>query len=160
MTRELTLYDYVPVPYEKVKDALMRDAAGIFQRATTSAAARAGELVATLRVGVGVLEVGVDVKIDVRSVTETTSPLGERQTRIELAWTAARGAGLFPAMDATLSAYALSSNETQLDLQGRYRPPLGVVGDALDAALGQRVAQAAVLRFVEDVCARLRKELA
>jgi hypothetical protein len=157
--RELRCYEYVNVPYERVRDVLERDAGGLFQRATTTAAARAQALVATLRVDIGALEIGADIQIAVRSVGEKLSPLGDRRTEVELAWTAARGAGLFPAMDATLTAYPLSAGETQLDLHGRYRPPLGVVGSALDALAGHRVAEAAVLRFLQDIARAMNLEL-
>jgi hypothetical protein len=157
--RELRCYEYVTVPYERVRDALRRDASGIFQRATASAATRAHELVATLRVGVGALEIGTDVKIQVRAVNEQKSALGDRSTEVALAWTAASAASLFPSMEATLSVYALSASETQIDLHGRYRPPLGALGNALDALAGHRVAEASVLRFVQDVAARLEAEL-
>jgi hypothetical protein len=156
--RELRCYDYVNVPYDKVRDALERDAAGLFQRATTTAASRAQALVATLRVGVGALEIGADIKIVVRSVAERLSVLGDRRVEVALGWTAARGAGLFPAMEATLTAYALSAGETQLDLYGRYRPPLGVVGSALDALAGHRLAEASVLRFLQDVARLINRE--
>ncbi len=158
--RELSCYDYVTIPYATVREALRADAGGIFQRATASAARRAEELVATLHVSVGGLQIGADVRIEVEGVTEDTSALGERATKVELAWTAARGAGMFPAMEATLSVYPLSRQETQLDVHGRYRPPLGPVGNAIDALVGHRVAQASVLRFVQEVAARLKAELA
>jgi hypothetical protein len=62
-------------------------------------------------------------------------------------------------MEATLSVYPLSAHETQLDLHGRYRPPLGVVGNALDALVGHRIAEATVLRFVQDIATRINAEL-
>jgi hypothetical protein len=62
-------------------------------------------------------------------------------------------------MEATFSIYALSSTETQLDLHGRYLPPLGLVGGAVNALVGNRVAEASVLRFIQDVRARLETEL-
>lgn len=158
--RELHCYQYVNVPYDKVRDALKKDATGIFQRATASATSRAHELVSTLRVGVGAIEIGADVKIEVRAVEEKTSALGDRTTVLEIAWTAANAKGLFPSMEATLSIYALSSRETQIDLYGRYKPPMGVVGNAIDALVGHRVAEASVLRFVQDVAARINSELA
>ena len=158
--RELHCYQYVTVPYERVRDGLRRDAAGIFQRATASAAARAHELVATLRVGVGALEIGADVELEVRAVNERESALGQRTTELEIAWTAASASALFPSMEATVSVYALSPTETQIALHGRYRPPLGLVGQALDAVLGHRIAEASVLRFVQDVAARINAELA
>jgi len=157
--RELHAYDYAPIAYERVRDALRNDAAGIFQRATVTAASRAADLVARLSVSVGVLEIGADVKIQVLTTSEETSALGDRTTRVELAWTAARASSLFPSMEATFSVYPLSSTETQLDLFGRYRPPLGLVGNAVNAIVGHRIAEASVLRFVQDVRARLETEL-
>jgi hypothetical protein len=158
--RELHCYQYVTVPYDKVRDALTRDAAGIFQRATTTATSRAEELVATLWAGAGGMEIGRDVKIAVRGVNEKKSALGDRTTELELVWSAASAPGLFPSMKATLSVYALSSKETQIDLHGHYEPPLGLVGNALDAVAGHRIAEASVLRFVQDVAARINGELA
>jgi hypothetical protein len=157
--RTLQCYEYVTVPYEKVSEALRRDALGLFQRATASASARANELNATLRVGVGALEIGADIKIAVRNAQEKTSAVGDRATELELVWTAATGTALFPSMEAALTVYPLSASETQLDLHGRYRPPLGAVGSAVDALVGHRVAQASVLRFVQDLAARLKAEL-
>jgi hypothetical protein len=157
--RELHCYQYVTVPYERVRDGLRRDAAGIFQRATSAAASRAQELVATLRVGVAALEIGADVKLEVRAQNERQSALGVRTTELEIAWTAASAGALFPSMEATVSVYALSPTETQIGLHGRYRPPLGLVGNALDAMVGHRIAEASVLRFVQDVAARISAEL-
>ena len=157
--RQLHCYEYVTVDYDAVKQALVRDAPGLFQRATAAATSRAHRLATTLRVSVGALEVGADVKIIVRGVHEKVSALGERRTELELAWTATSAAGLFPSMEATLAVYPISAHETQIDLDGRYRPPLGVVGNALDALVGHRLAQASVLRFVQDVAASLEAEL-
>ncbi len=159
MSREVLCYDYVPVPYDRVRDALRRDAGGIFQRATRAAAARAGYIVATLRHELGAVEVGVDVHIEIAGGEEVVTR-GEPTTTLRLHWMATRNAGLFPPMTATLAVYPLSPRETQLDLQGSYTPPLGVVGEAADALVGHRIAQATVLRFLQDVSARLRDELA
>ena len=157
--RPLRCYDYVPVPYREVREALGRDALVVFQRATLSAAARTGELGANLRAGVGPFEVGVEATIQIRDVVDSISSLGDVSTRIELGWTAARHAGLFPAMAAVLTFYPLSAKETQLELEGQYLPPMGAVGNALDALVGHRLAEAAVLRFLRDVAAYLTKTL-
>lgn len=157
--RELRCYDYVNHPYAIVRDALLGDTRGIFQRATKAASTRAEALAANLRVSLGALEIGVEITIRVAKVEETRSPLGSPATAVSLAWQAVRGAWLFPAMEATLSLYALSATETQLDLRGMYTPPLGVFGTALDAMVGHRVAEASVLRFVQDVAEYLRAQL-
>jgi hypothetical protein len=62
-------------------------------------------------------------------------------------------------MAAEISAWPLSSSETQLEIEGGYRPPLGPLGTAIDAAVGHRVAEACVHRLLEDLSEQLRREL-
>jgi hypothetical protein len=62
-------------------------------------------------------------------------------------------------MDSVLTIYPLTATETQLDFLGRYDPPLGVVGDAMDALVGRRIAEASVHRFIGDVARYLREEI-
>jgi hypothetical protein len=158
---ELRCYDYVNHPYAVVRDALRADLGGILQRATKSASGRAGALAANLKVDVGPLEIGTDVAIEVLGVEEReTGPTGRAgTTAITLRWVAARGAALFPSMEAELLVYPLAKDETQIELHGRYTPPLGAVGGALDSLIGHRVADASVHRFVTDVASLLRSEL-
>jgi len=158
--RELRCYDYVNRPYVEVRDALYADAHGIFARATNAAASRANALVAQLHVRLGAIAVAADVDIKVLAAEATASPFGTKATRFALEWQSAHSPGLFPAMKAWLTVYALSSSETQLDFEGLYDPPLGLIGDAVDALLGRRIAEACVLRFVQDVAELLRHEMA
>jgi hypothetical protein len=153
----LRSYDYVNRPYATVRDALVTDAPGIFRRATSAAAARADALSAELHARVGPVDVSADIDIEVRSIEEGVSPLETASTRLELAWSAKAHPGLFPVMRAVLSIYPLSASETQIDLAGVYQPPLGVLGQVIDAAIGHRVAEASVHRFVEQVAAFLRE---
>jgi hypothetical protein len=158
---ELRCYDYVNHPYAAVRDALRADLAGIFGRATKSATGRAHTLAANLKVDLGALEIGTDVAIEVLGVDEREEgPVGRAHTTfIRLRWNAARAAALFPSMDAELIVYPLSRDETQIELHGRYTPPLGAVGSALDSLIGHRLADASVHRFVTDVAGLLREEL-
>jgi hypothetical protein len=160
-THVIRCYEYVTCPYEDVRDALRADPLGFFQRATTEATTRARGLVTTLRVKVGSLDVGADAVVVVRSVVEEPSAPGIHapRTRLAIEWSAAQAAALFPSMTAELSIYPLSKDETQIDFSGRYAPPLGLFGEAVDALVGHRVAEASVHRFVEDLAARLREEL-
>ncbi len=158
--RRLRCYEYVNRPFEEVRKALHARALEVFQRATTAAAARADALVANLRVDVGSMKVGVDVHLHVRGTHDEPAQDGiSPVTRVSLAWEATRGAGLFPTMSAELAAWPLSSSETQLELEGEYRPPLGIVGSAIDAVVMHRVAEASVKRFLDDVVEQLRREL-
>ncbi len=155
-------YEYVNQPYERVSEALVIGAVGIFQRATSSAAARATSIVAKLKLSIGDVEVGKDVVISVRHVNRTAHApkLATEATKLELEWHANTDQSLFPSMRATLSVYPLSSSETQLELVGTYDPPGGVVGAVADRIVGHRIAEATAHRFLDDVAGRLSVELA
>ena len=66
---------------------------------------------------------------------------------------------LFPLMRAELSIYPLTATETQLDFKGFYEPPFGALGNAVNAIVGHRIAEASVERLVTDVAQYLRKNL-
>ena len=159
---ELRCYDYVNHPYAAVRDALRGDLGAVLERATKTATGRAHALAASLKVDVGPLEIGTDVAIELVGVEERDhGPVGRTPTTyIGLRWKAARAAALFPSMDAELIVYPLARDETQLELHGRYSPPLGAVGSALDSLVGHRVADASVHRFVSEVASYLRTALA
>jgi len=162
VTKLLRSYDYVNHPYAAVRDALRSDPLGIFQRATTVAAARAEALNAQLHARVGPIEVAADVQIEVASIVEEpeSSPQGRPSTKLTLEWKAVHRPGMFPVMHAVLSVYALTPTETQLDLEGTYAPPAGAVGRAFDAVAGHRIAEASVQQFIQEVATALRAELA
>jgi hypothetical protein len=153
-------YEYVNRPYEEVSEALVLGAVGIFQRATSSAAVRATSLVSKLKVTIAGLEVGKNVVVRVvrvdrhAKIPQTTTDA----TQLELEWHAETERALFPSMHATLTAYPLSPNETQLDLDGQYDPPGGILGEVADRLVGHRLAEASVHKFLQDVAGRLAAE--
>jgi hypothetical protein len=153
----LRCYDYINQPCERVLQALRADASGIFRRATLSSAARASAVGAQLHVQVGVLDVAADVAIELGAAEENTS--SRRSTTFPLSWRSTKSPGLFPHMKAKLIVYPLTSTETQLELEGTYDPPLGLLGDAIDAVVGHRIAEASVLQFLQEISTLLRKEL-
>jgi hypothetical protein len=80
---------------------------------------------------------------------------------LALRWEATgAGSGLFPVLDAdlTLSPAPEPGSGSVLELAGVYRPPLGLVGQALDRALLHRVALTTVRRFLAQVAAQLSEE--
>jgi hypothetical protein len=160
-THPLRCYDYVNHPFARVREAVHENASEIFKLATTSASERQRDIGVQLRVRVGALEIGTEVLVQVGPVHDTmSSPLGYEVAEFPLEWTSTKNPSLFPHMKAKLSVYPLSSTETQLELEGTYDPPLGVLGDAIDAVVGKRIAEATVLRFLQDVAAQLRTRLA
>ncbi|HEY2775018.1 MAG TPA: hypothetical protein VGK20_13305 [Candidatus Binatia bacterium] len=153
-------FDYVNHPYEQVRAALAGDARRLFRSATTSAAARARTVASQLRVDVAGIEVATDITIAVEKIEEREESAGPvPEIRLHLTWEAANSPHLFPFMRAELAAYPLTSTETQLDLSGNYQPPLGALGRALDAAVGHRIAEASVHRFITEVANHLRTTL-
>ena len=157
--RPIRCYGHVKHPYQAVRDALVADALGVFQRATNTAAARTDALGIELHVRVGLIEVGAAIAIHVRGIEEQIDRFDTPSTRIQLEWKAARRPGLFPSMRATLTVTPESADEVQLDLEGRYVPPLGLVGSAADSLMLHRLAEAAVGHFIGEVADRLRHEL-
>jgi hypothetical protein len=154
---EIRSYDYVNHPYAAVRQALVMDPAAIFAAATRAASSRAESVAAALRVHLGGFEVSTHVALSVGEIEQTSgaSPL----TRIPVSWQAAQRPGLFPLMQAELSIYPLTPTETQLDFHGHYEPPLSLVGDAANALVGHRIAEASVHRFVADVAQYLRDRI-
>jgi len=157
--REIRCYDYVNHPYGRVRDALSGDAGQLFAAATRAASSRAESVAAQLRVNVAGLEVAKDIAITVRDPEEARGADGAPVTKLALEWEAADSPRLFPFMRADLSIYPLTATETQLDFAGRYEPPLGPLGTAMNAMVGHRIAEASVHRFLQDVARHLRDEL-
>src|SRR5579863_603688 len=157
--REIRCYDYVNHPYEQVRDALRQDAITVFQSATKAAASRAQSVASELHVDVGGIGVKSDIRISVKNVEEKVFGMSTPTTRLLLEWEAATMPRLFPLMKAELSIYPLTATETQLDLWGLYEPPFGVVGKAMNAIVGHRIAEASVHRFISDVAGYLRQAL-
>lgn len=159
--REIRCFDYVNHPYERVRDVLKQNALTVFQSATKAAASRAESVAAELHVDFGGIGVKTDIKIDVQNVEEKTAHAGSTPaTRLLLEWEAATMPGLFPLMKGELSIYPLTSTETQLDFSGVYSPPFGAVGKTVNAIMLHRIAEVSVHRFISDVAAYLRRQLA
>ena len=158
-SREIRSYDYVNHSYKRVRDALRQDAPAVFQLATRSAVSRAQSVATELHVDFGGIGVKADITVFVKSVDENIDSISP-SIRLLIEWEAATLPGLFPFMKGELSIYPLTATETQLDFLGQYEPPFGVVGKAMDAALGHRIAELSVHSFLSDVARHLRQTLA
>ena len=159
--RAIRCFDYVNHPYKQVRDKLSDDVLLIFHAATKAASSRARSVASELRVGIRGITLEAEIRIVVKNIEETTRPgvKTDPSTCIQLEWEAETMPHLFPLMRAELSIYPLTATETQLDFSGVYEPPLGVVGKAVDAMAGYRIAEVSVHRFVSDVAAYLRQTL-
>ena len=72
-----------------------------------------------------------------------------------MTWRATGPANLFPVLDAELEFASLGAQLTQLSLNGRYQPPLGLVGLTIDKALLSRVAEATIKDFIDRLARAL-----
>ena len=79
---------------------------------------------------------------------------------VPMTWKPAGAEALVPTIEADIEVAALGPSRTQLSMNARYRPPLGLLGRALDRALLHRVAEATVRDFVERVGETLRTTVA
>jgi hypothetical protein len=156
--REIHTCAFVSYPYERVSEVLRRDPVGLIQRANVHAVSRARELVSTLPESLGGVEVDQEFIVELTSVAEETEVMLGPRTRLCLSWRASRHPHLLPTMDATLDVLTLGPREAQLDFVGKYRPAHGMVGAAVDKAIGHRILDAAAHRFVESIAERLRMD--
>lgn len=158
--RQIRTYEYVNHPYARVRDVLLSDPLATFRSATHAASDRAETVAAALRVNVGGLEVGKELRITVGEAIESRAEVGRQaSTRIPIEWEAADRPGLFPLMKGELSLYPITDTETQLDFAGAYEPPMGAVGGIVDSVVGHRIADASVHRFLADVAKHLRSTM-
>lgn len=161
MTRrhELRCSDDIDRPYDQVRDALTADPRGILARATR-AATDPRDAPAELRVRVGALELAAEVELEITGITEAeAAPPVRPSTRIDLTWRSRRTPGLFPAMTGAVQLAPAAPGHTALTFEGTYDPPLGIVGDAIDALGMHRLAETSVARLIHDLGAFLRSEL-
>jgi hypothetical protein len=156
MSDFLRCYDYVNQPYARVRDALIANPNYVFRHATAADTTQAARLHVRL---LGALDVGAEVTIYITGVADD-SAYGRVATKIGLMWEATNHPNVFPSLTGTLAIFALSPTETQLELEARYAPPGGIAGQAFDAAVGHKLAEASVNTFVKEVAGWLREELA
>ena len=91
------------------------------------------------------------VRVQVRELSWTDKSGG-----LALRWEATGAGGkVFPVLDADLTLVDFGARGTLVALAGVYRPPLGVLGQALDRAGLHRVAVATIRGFLTRVAAEL-----
>lgn len=157
--RQFRCFDYVNQGFEAVDRTLTKDPISLFGRATAAANGTNEPGHARLHVSLGPLDVATPITLELWAHYKRGRAAGEPRATFDLSWRATRAAAAFPVMDAELLLYPLSGTETQLELVCEYQPPLGVVGNALDAAGLHLLAEQAITRFLREVAERLRLEM-
>jgi hypothetical protein len=99
-------------------------------------------------IGVGPLGTGIRRRVTIQLGAPVRFP---SMTSVPLTWEPVGLEGLLPRLDANLELGSLGDDRTQLAISARYRPPLGVVGRAVDRVLLHRVAEATLKDFLDQV---------
>ncbi len=82
---------------------------------------------------------------------------GEGVTVIPLTWEATGPSGLFPRLEGQLRVREVDAERTEVNFTGRYRPPLGRAGQALDDVVLARVARATIRSLLRRVAGALEE---
>jgi hypothetical protein len=75
-------------------------------------------------------------------------------------WRATSPNQLYPTMQGKIELSSRGERETRLTVSGRYRPPLGRLGQTLDAAFMHSVASATVSELAQSIARRLEQAIA
>jgi Rrf2 family protein len=82
---------------------------------------------------------------------------GDGVTVIPLTWEATGPSGLFPRLEGQLRVREVDAERTEVNFTGRYRPPLGRAGQALDDVVLARVARATIRSLLRRVAGALEE---
>jgi hypothetical protein len=140
-------------PYDSVCQVLLADNKTIFHDATHAAENHANENVADLHTKIAGVDFHREVLIEIKNQSSVDTA-AEKQTVIDLQWKAADAAYLFPTMTAQLRLFPIGER-AQLEFRGEYEPPMGIVGQTIDAVMGAKIAEASVKHFLNEVVAYL-----
>jgi hypothetical protein len=77
-----------------------------------------------------------------------------------MTWKATFPNRLVPTMTGKIELWSRGEKVTKLTVSGRYRPPLGSLGQRLDAAFMQKVASATVEELAQSIARRLEQATA
>jgi hypothetical protein len=144
----------LPLPAGRVEQALLDSPAEWLSAVAGTAQRRGDELLAQVGVGPLVQRLAHRVTITIGSPVRFPS-----MTSLPLTWEPTGHQGLLPRLEADLEVGPLGADRTQLAISARYRPPLGVVGQAIDRVLLHRVAEATVKDFLDRLSATITGRL-
>jgi hypothetical protein len=136
----------LPLPAAQVEQALLDHPPGWLAEMAGAAQQRGDDLLAEVGVGVGPLGTRLGRRVAIQLGEPVRFP---SMTSLPLTWEPLGLEGLLPRLDADLELGSLGEDRTQLAISARYRPPLGVVGRAVDRVLLHRVAEATLKDFLD-----------
>jgi hypothetical protein len=139
-------------PFDAVETSLFDDPGTWIPGLLEAAEDRGHHLLAEVGLALGSHGRRVDKKVQI----ELGTPQGTPSVRVlPITWRATGAQWLFPRLDGDIELASLGSARTQLSINARYQPPLGVVGRVMDRALLHRVAEATLKDSIEGVAEHL-----
>ena len=143
-------YIELPLAAVRVEEALLASPPGWLSSIAGAAQARGDELLTA--VGVGPLGPRLGRRVAIRLGDPVRFP---SMLSVPITWEPVGLESLLPRLDATIEVGVLGQDRTQLAISARYRPPLGVVGRAIDRVLLHRVAEATLKDFLDRLGAAI-----
>jgi hypothetical protein len=153
----MLIQDFVQVnaPYSTVRDRLLEPTTRWLTDGATDAYAEGERLFLTISATGGAVTVGKRVQVELG----TAYARGEGSV-VPVSWWATGAERLFPTLDADLELMPMGPDQVMLTLMGRYEPPLGAVGRAVDRLVLHRVAETCVRGFLRRTAANLERSTA
>ena len=151
--RQINHHVHVERAFEDVWPAIAADPALTLPDGVRNGGA--GDL--QLRVRLAGVEVSRPVTVHVGGVV-----VDDDRCRLALSWWDKGHRNLFPVLEAVLELAAADSDgrpNTRVGLVGRYRPPFGAFGSAVDLVAGAEIVAESVMRFVDGVARRIEAAL-
>jgi hypothetical protein len=149
MNMFLRYYVELDLPTEQAQAALLESPSRWVPALAHGAVERAEPLLAEVVVGHGGLRVAKRVTVRLGRPVQFPSKLS-----LPMTWEP--GGWLLPKLDAELELGSLGKGRTQLAINGRYEPPIGVVGRTADRLALHRIAEATIKDFLDRVAAALQ----
>lgn len=147
MKRDVQFARAVDLPFARIRERLRDDAAGLFGSSGPP------PIVTTLQARLGRRRVARAMIIEIVAFDEPNGAASG--TQLAFRGDASRRPGLFPHLEGRIDAAPIAAARTALFLTATYKPPLGLLGGAVDALLLRRFAEESLSRLLDDVVARL-----
>lgn len=146
----LRAFSEIAVPFEVAEIALLHEPETWLPAIADRSAAERDELLAEVGFGSEGRRIERRVRIELGGPARMPDAV-----ILPLRWEPVDGRAILPVLEADLELARLGPSRSQLALNGRYTPPLGKVGAALDRTVLHRVAEATIWDFVDRVGHRL-----
>ncbi|HXJ64072.1 MAG TPA: hypothetical protein VNN79_09985 [Actinomycetota bacterium] len=142
------------VAFADANEALLADPAGWLPDLARETDQEGVHLLTSVGFGMGI---HVRKRVEVEVEPPLTVP---GRTVVPIRWSTGAEHSPLPSMEGDLELAPFGPGVTHLAMSGRYTPPLGRAGEAIDRALLNRVAEATVRDFVQRVAGRITETTA